>query len=209
MTEPSTPDERSELAHAVAARAQELRVARPPERLEAEARLRAIRRLRWSLVTAGVIVSIGLIVFVIVVVRDKPVNECLTMLGPLPATEQLVGYPLRIDEGIAGERDCDVRVWQRDRIDHPGAPVIVIENKHVNNYERVRADLEGKPFSGSETLTLPVGEALLFIAGAGATQHAVVFRHGDIVTELLLDGRAFDLAKAKSFAAAVAARATP
>jgi hypothetical protein len=208
MTE--TPEsERSELADAVAARAEDLRVATPPDRLEAAARLRAIRRLRTSLVTIGVIVSIGLIVFVIVVVRDKPANACLTMLGPLAATEQLVGQPLQLDEGIAGELDCDLRVWPRDRPAGEATPVVLIENKHVNNYQRVRADLEAKPFASHETLNLPTGEALLFVAGPASPQHAIVFRHGDTVTELLLDRRVFDVSKAKSFVTAAAARVQP
>ncbi|MEJ7604333.1 MAG: hypothetical protein WKG01_41115, partial [Kofleriaceae bacterium] len=43
----------------------------------------------------------------------------------------------------------------------------------------------------------------------GAPQHhAIVFRHGEIVTELALDSTVFDVAQARAFAAAVAARAT-
>ncbi len=202
--------ERADDARAEDARSDDHRVARPPEKLEAEARRRAIRRLRWSLATAGVTVAIGLVIFVAVTLRDKPPNACLTMLGPVEDIEQLVGRPQVLDEGIGGERDCNLRVWERDR-PPTGTATVYIANKHANNLPRIRADLEGKPFGSRETMPVATGEALVFVGteggNAGTIEHAFVFVHGDTVTELRLDSRAFDLPRAKTFATGVAARA--
>jgi hypothetical protein len=171
---------------------------------EVERRARAARLIRRLLFAAGAIISIGLVLFVISVLREEPVHACKVLLGPPEEVEQLAGLSLRVDEGIGGDRDCDLRVWRREGKD---PPVVTITNRHRNNYDQLRRDLEAETFASKEALSAPAGGLLFIARRPKPNYHTIIFQHGDIVTVVELDARVFDTTKAKSYAAAVAGRA--
>jgi hypothetical protein len=104
---------------------------------------------------------------------------------------------------------------------------VILTNRHASREAEVRRGLEAQRFASTEAL--PGGGTLFVFARRAPTvddmlssaaappepaalatprHHAVVFRHGDVVTEIRLDSALVDAAKAKQLAAAVASRAS-
>ena len=193
-----------------------------------DARRRTVRRRLWlGLGGSSIVVAIGLVVFVVMTLKESR-NACGVLLGELGALEQLTGKSLAKGHEIAGDHDCTIEV--RDRAATSGPPVAIITNRHGSREGEVRRALEARPFSAREPLALSTGEGTLFVFARKAPtvtdmvdaaqaptapidlgtphHHAIVFRHGEVVTELALDSTLIDVAEARTFAAAVAARAT-
>jgi len=184
------------------------------------------RRLVLGLGGACVVVAIGLVVFVVFTLRERA-NACAAMLGDLGELERFTGKSLVKGREIAGEIDCTVEVRERTG----GNPILVITNRHASREAEVQGALAAQRWAATEPLALPPHEGTLFVFARKAPtvadmdesittmpapaelatprHHAVVFRHGEIVTELRLDSAVFDVANAKELAAAVARRANP
>ena len=230
----------SELGQAMMARAIEEVERQLPDieqQLVAQERARQIRRRLWLLGGVGLVVSIGLVLFVVYRLKHQPGNECETMLGPLAELERLAGVSLETRGGIGGDRNCDLLVFEAGKA---GSWVVMVRSTHRTNFEHLREERERQQFLGKQTLALPTGEGVLFIGGGeqpstealeadvmaraakggpggdpmgealGAlppSHHSILFVHGDAVTELKLDARKFEVAEAKTLAQAIAGRA--
>jgi len=230
----------SELGQAMMARAideVERQLPDLEQQLVAQERARQIRRRLWLLGGVGLVVSIGLVLFVVYRLKNQPGNECETLLGPLAEIQQLAGVPLETRGGIGGDRNCDLLVFEAGKA---GGWVVMVSSTHRTNFTHLREDRERQQFIGKETLALPTGEGVLFIAGSEQpsteelqadvmaraakrrpggdpmgealaalppSQHSILFVHGDAVTELKLDARKFDVAEARTLAQAIAGRA--
>lgn len=185
----------------------------------------SVRRRLWlGLGGASVVVAIGLVIFVVMTLRESK-NACGAMLGDLGEIERTIGKPVVKASEIAGDVDCTVTLNEATS----RSPAAIITNRHASREPEVRRALEAQKFATTEPLALATGEGTLFVFArraptvddmiksaeappepadlAAPRHHAVVFRHGDVVTELRLDSTLFDAAKAKAFATAVAGRA--
>ena len=186
----------------------------------------SVRRRLWlGLGGASVVVAIGIVVFVVMTLRQSK-NACTAMLGDLGELERTIGKSVVKSSEIAGDIDCTVTLTEATS----RSAAAIITNRHASRESEVRRALEAQKFAATEPLTLPTGQGTLFVFArraptiddmmtsaeappepadlAAPRHHAVVFRHGDIVTELRLDSTLFDAAKARAFATAVAGRAS-
>jgi hypothetical protein len=184
-------------------------------------RRKVVRRRLWlGLGGASVVVAIGLVVFVVLTLRERR-SACVTMLGDLGEVERMIGKSLVQGSEVAGEIDCTVTLHEAGS----RSAAVILTNRAASREAEVRRTLEAQRFASTEAL--PGGGTLFVFARRAPTiddmmssaaappepadlatprHHAVVFRHGDVVTELRLDSTLFDAAKAKAFAAAVANR---
>ncbi|HEU0029399.1 MAG TPA: hypothetical protein VFQ53_02115 [Kofleriaceae bacterium] len=154
-------------------------------------------KLVYTLIAAfGVIVAIGIVVFTILFLRDRPADACTRLLGPTDRYEQLAGTKLESRGGVGGGLDCDVTLWQTGATSVD--PAVKLSNRPASQYDDTRKELEA---SGSGTID---GNMLVF---SMSDRHVILFRHGETMTRLELDAHVFDVVKARQLAQEVMARA--
>jgi len=171
-----------------------------------------LRRYIWAYGAVFALIAAGLVAFVISSLRNPPGNSCEALLGPLNELEGTIGTPVEIESAIGGDRDCDLTIGARD-VTKFGAPVVVISNKHASRAAAQRADLDDTKFAAKETLALPTGDGVLYVAGDAPpdqidtpAHHVALFVHGDTMTVLRMERHAFTPQRARELAAVVAGR---
>lgn len=171
-----------------------------------------LRRYIWAYAIVFAVIAAGLVAFVISSLRNPPGNACEALLGPLNEIEGTVGTALETESAIGGDRDCDLTIGARD-VTRFGAPVVVISNKHATRYASQLGELDATKFAAKETVPLPTGDGVLYVAGDAPpdqidtpAHHVAVFVHGDTMTVLRMERHAFTPQRARELLAVIAGR---
>jgi hypothetical protein len=171
---------------------------------EVAGRKSVMRRWLWVYVAAFAIIAIGLVGFVIIVLREKPGGACEEVLGPIPPIEKRVGFGLVLDRpvGNGGESDCSVTLVEA--LPRLRNPVVIVVNRHVANLDATQQELAQRGYAPPETIS---DGTLFFPPPADLSYYVVLYPHGDVLSRFDLLRAAFTLDAARGFAADIAAAA--
>lgn len=170
----------------------------------------AIRRAKLIIALVCVCISAGLIWFTVSVIRSVPTNACRAALGPLQDLEAMTQQQLWVDEGVGGDRECDVAVWDSSTptdwrsggatLDVARHAVVVLAQRHASRRADLDAELARGTFERIEKLDANGVEVTLYVAGPEEPQHALVFTKGATATRVRLSRKAFTVDRAKAYA---------
>ncbi|MCW5806517.1 MAG: hypothetical protein KIT31_29400 [Deltaproteobacteria bacterium] len=170
----------------------------------------AIRRAKLLIGLVCACICAGLIWFTISVVGNVPTNACRTALGPLQDLEAMTQQQLWIDEGVGGDRECDVAVWDSSTpadwrsggatLDVARHAAVVLAQRHASRRADFDAELARGTFDRTEKLHANGVEVTLYLAGPEEPQHALVFTRGETATRVRLSRKLFTPDRAKTYA---------
>lgn len=170
----------------------------------------AIRRAKLIIGAVCLCIAAGLVWFTISVVRGVPTNPCKAALGPIDELERLAGRMLVIDDGVGGERECDIAVW--DTATPPGdysgdaalersrSAVAVLAQRHVSRKADLEEQVARDVFESTEVIDVAGTKVTLALAGPTTPQHALLMTRGQTTTRVRISRKIFDADKARAYA---------
>lgn len=169
--------------------------------MEAE---RAARRKKIGIGVGAAVVIAGVIVY-FAVLRTPSVTMCEQLAKPVDELAAIVGKPLTAGRVVDMDVYCTLVLGDANK-----QSVITFLSRSNRGFLDVRATRDGQPFSKRDSIKVPTGDALIYIAGEPAPdasgRNDILFEVRSLMVEVDIE-RAVTPDQVRALAIAIATRA--